>query len=670
MSLLQTMLLSLPPLQLPRTTAAAPPAEEPARLRELLYDRQFPGSQNQAALLLVQESGAEAEDVVRRGLRQTDNADVFQALTAALRLTRDNRFTDELFEALVGGRATIRRAAAETLAVLVEGPSLRRLQLLIEDNRLEPAVRFQAVWALGRSGKKPALAVLVELLGSPEEDMRQAAAEALADLTGLTFGLDPARWRAWWLAHKDEPNERWLEQRLGYQASRARRLEGELERAKAQVVQLQQQLYQRLPAADRLGHVQGLLDHEDPAVRSLAVTWSLELLAQADGVGQRALGDLLLRLSLDGEVGVQRAATLALGRVTEVRAFEQLCRLLRTGKAPVRSAAANALARHIQTRPAGATGPAGLPDPDRIQQVVPLLQKALEDPALEVVVAAAEGLGTLGVPEAGPVLASLLRHPSEPVRQTAASALERIADPTVFDHLLAALEDQAVTVRFSLVGALGRLTNEARTFTEGQRSRMLTRLEELLLRDPDSGVRSRAATVIGQSGAQVELPFLWRRLQGREDARVQEKAWGAMIEILARSGNLELLRQWDRTLGLANQAARRVELLTEISDRWKKVDATRTGAAGAVELLIQAHLEQGKWNAAFPLIHELLERPGSNEDVHRRLGWLLQAGERALLDGNPTEALRAVREAQPFLARSNGLVGDFEKLDKQARKQP
>ena len=59
-------------------------------------------------------------------------------------------------------------------------------------------------------------------------------------------------------------------------------------------------------------------------------------------------------------------------------------------------------------------------NPEMVRQVVPLLQRALDDPALEVVVAAAEDLGTLGVPEAGPVLTGLLQHPSEPVRQTAA----------------------------------------------------------------------------------------------------------------------------------------------------------------------------------------------------------------------------------------------------------
>ena len=73
--------------------------------------------------------------------------------------------------------------------------------------------------------------------------------------------------------------------------------------------------------------------------------------------------------------------------------------------------------------------------------MIPALQKALDDPSLEVVVEAAESLGTLGAPEAGPVLTVLLRHPSRSARQTAALALERVADVGVLDGLLQALDD-------------------------------------------------------------------------------------------------------------------------------------------------------------------------------------------------------------------------------------
>ena len=90
------------------------------------------------------------------------------------------------------------------------------------------------------------------------------ASSWIADLTGLNYGVDIVRWRDWWRRHRDLSEEQWLEARLAHQASRTHRLEGDLDRARAQIVRLHQQLYSRLPAADRLGHVQTLLEHEDP----------------------------------------------------------------------------------------------------------------------------------------------------------------------------------------------------------------------------------------------------------------------------------------------------------------------------------------------------------------------------------------------------------------------
>jgi hypothetical protein len=160
---------------------------------------------------------------------------------------------------------------------------------------------------------------------------------------------------------------------------------------------------------------------------------------------------------------------------------------------------------------------------------------------------------------------------------------------------------------------------------------------------------------------------LWRRVLSREDSRVQEKAWASMIEIMVRAMSLDLLRHWDRMLAESNQGARRLQLLGEVYDRWKKADAARALVAPAAEALVQAQLDQGKWAAAFPLVRDLLARNGSDAEIERRLQWLLAIGTRALAEGNRTDALRAVREAQPFLPRSNGLAPDFEKLERKAK---
>jgi HEAT repeat protein len=632
-------------------------AEDPALLRELLLDRHHPRSQAQAALLLVRSPSKEAEEMVRQGLRQADAAEVFQALTAAIRLSRDQRFREELLEALAHGRAAFRADVVLTLAVLADDILVFRLRSLADDPHAELAARQAALAALGRSGRLTAVEGLIEHLAGSEEILRQAAQDALTELTGHDFGRDLARWQTWWDSRRNLAPDQWLAERLAYQAGRSRRLEADLERCKGQIVRLHQQLYGRLPTADRLGHVQTLVDHEDPTVRALAVAWSVELLPQADAVGQRALADLLLRLSLDHTLEVQKSAVLALGRLNDPRAFERAKSLLRRGQPAVRAAAAAALSQQALVHAGAASR----------QQVVPILQEALEDPSLEVLVAAAESLGTLGVAEAGPVLAALLGHPSEPARLTAAQALERVADSRILDGLLTALEDPSVTVRFSLVGAIGHAAGDGLSLTDAQRSRVLARLEETLLRDTDAGVRSRAATVLGQCGPPAELPFLYRRALSQEESRVQDKVWTAMTEIIARAGRAELLREWDLKLADARLGPRRLQLLTEVVQRWKKADGMQPQLLAATESLVQAQLDEGKWALAFPLVRELLARPGNDAEIDRRLRWLLVVAEQALREDNAPEALHAIREAQPFLNRRPHLAGAFEKLEKLIR---
>jgi HEAT repeat protein len=275
-------------------------------------------------------------------------------------------------------------------------------------------------------------------------------------------------------------------------------------------------------------------------------------------------------------------------------------------------------------------------------------------------------LGALGVTEAGPVLLGLLRHPSESVRQTAAQALERVADAGVLSGLLDALDDPNVTVRFSLIGALGHGSADTDNVTEEQRKRLLAKLETVLLRDADPGVRSRAATVLGEVGSAATLTSLWRCVLAGEEGRVQEKAWAAILEIVGRSNNLQLLQEWDRTLAATKQGSRRTQLLTDTAARWAKRPETKTISDAALEMLAKAQLEQGKWQAALPVVRELLSRPVGEAEISQRLRLLLTVGEQALAEGNKAETLRVVQEASAYLPKTGALTDAFEKLAKQA----
>ncbi len=647
-------------LLLPAAEPARPSEADPARLQETLHDRGDPAGQSQAALLLVQCPTEDAESrPSARQLEQTEEVDVFSVLAGAVRLCQDDRFAEELLAALRSVRPIVRQAAAEALAVLPHADLTRRLQETAADDKLELPIRQAALWVLGRSGRKDAVPILLAHLEGENESLQGCAADALADLAGQSFGVDAARWHEWWGRHKDMSNDRWMEMRLACQSSRVRRLEGDLERARMQVLRLQQQVYSRLPAADRPNYIQLALEQDDPMVRALAGHWALELMAGADASQQKVLEQVLFRLSHDGAVEVQRAAVLGLGRVSDPAVFERLKTLLQQGRPPVRAAAARALAQQAREE--------GSDSKERREQVVPVLRKALDDSALEVVVEAAEGLEGLGALNAAPVLAGLLHHHSEAVRQTAAQALERVADGAVLNDLLSAMEDASPTVRFSLVGSLAHAAREGGGLSDEQQKRgVLDRLEKILQHDPDAGVRSRTATALSECGSPTQLAALWRCVTASEDNRVQEKAWQAFLEIAGRSGSLPLAQEWDHTMASAKQGQRRLQFLMEMETRWQRRTETKAAAIAAQELLVQAQLDLGKWAAAFPQVRDLLSRPGTETEMDQRLHWLLTVGDQALQEGSRAEALRAVQEARPYLSSTGTLLESFDKLEKQA----
>src|SRR5438128_4869034 len=136
----------------------APTKMDLARLQEILHDKQDPRGQSQAALLLVQDSSPDADEIVRSSLKQTAEEDVFTALAAALRITHDARFGDELFAALLGGKPAIRQVAETTLAEVGDATLLRRFRIFLQDAKADGSARPAIVSVRGRNGRRQAAA--------------------------------------------------------------------------------------------------------------------------------------------------------------------------------------------------------------------------------------------------------------------------------------------------------------------------------------------------------------------------------------------------------------------------------------------------------------------------------------------------------------------------------
>src|SRR5262249_37062567 len=139
-------------------------------------------------------------------------------------------------------------------------------------------------------------------------------------------------------------------------------------------------------------------------------------------------------------------------------------------------------------------------------RVLAALEKALSDSSLLVVRDAAESLGGMGSPEVAPMLANLLRHPSPLVREAAAHPLEQTSNARVLTDLSEALNDPATSdsMRFSIVGARGKVGKDGNP-APWQKADLLKRLHSVLARDPDPGVRSRAAAILGALATPAEL---------------------------------------------------------------------------------------------------------------------------------------------------------------------
>ncbi|MEY4946896.1 MAG: hypothetical protein RIR22_1597 [Planctomycetota bacterium] len=629
------------------------PASDIARLRELLADKKQPQLQAQAAYLILQQQTTLATETVKQYLRDPRNVEVFTAFAGAIKLRRDGRFSEELIEALSIELPAVRQAAVEALGASVDGKATFKLKQIAENNRSEDNIRQQAIIALGKTGKKNAAETLLKLFIDPKESIRQTSRQALAELIGEDLGRDSVTWQLWFDERKNLSSEAWLEERLAQRNAKLTRLEGELDSSRNRNRTLYQQLYSRLGPTEKIPFFQGLLDHEDPAVRLLLAGWLAEALGEESY--RKPAGEMLLSFSRDPIEEVRRQAVLGLGRWNDKACLNRLLLIIQSDQTAVRAAAARSLAMQAK----GNDGAA------RMVLVLPALQNALSDPALEVVVEAAEDLGSLGVPAAVPLLAGLLKHKEVAVRKTAAQALERIADIAVLEELLVGLEDPDVGVRLGILGAVSRAVNQAKAIKEDDKLRLQSRMEIILLKDPDAGVRARSATLLGEFGTVSHLATLWKAAVAEGDPRIQEKSWLAFLEILSKSKDLKLINEWN-VIVRKEAPLRRVNFLVELLGKMQPATMNpKIELAPVRELLVQCGIENQKWLPAWSALRELPQAL-EPEEIEKRLGLLYQIAEIALKEQAAPDVLQMVDFARPLFVGRKKLQADFEELYRKA----
>lgn len=652
--LLQPPLQAQPPAKPADNGAfALPKAMDAAPLREQLYNRNRPQEQSQAALKLVQSDSAEVAALVAFELTRWDRNDVFLALAAAIRMQRDQRFLQPMLDALAAEQVPIRQAAIETLSALPVVAVHDALLRVALDKTLMAFRRQGATEALGKLGNRACVVSLFKLIQSDSPAVRQSAAQSLQEISGQEFGADANQWQRWWQAYEGLSDTEWQSTRLRFFADRSRRLRDELDQAETTLLQLHKELLDKVMQADLPNTLRTLSGNPYPAVRELAVSRIAEQFSRKDieVPSRKYYTDVLLTLSKDAHPAVQQRAVYALEKADAPEVYRRLLELLGDRSYKVRAAAARSLGNYRGKIPLPAT----------LESTLDALQMALRDSSPSVVVQAATSIGALRMPRSGMLLAKLLSHPTEEVRLAASAALEAVASCRVYHEVLAALENAAPEARLYLVGCLGTI-GEVDGLPEKEQAQLLKKLELVMTQDGDPGVRSKAAAALGKVGGTTVLALLWQRVQSNEDARVQDNAWKAMIDILHRQQSWPLLNQWERFLAAQGQGNRRWLMLLEMRERWTKAEETRTSLELVTYALIDAGLSLHKWQPVIPLCLDLIRTAPQENQREERLRMLLIACQQAIQDGKGQELVTVLKEIDQYLPAFKEVAVAFDDI--------
>ncbi len=221
-----------------------------------------------------------------------------------------------------------------------------------------------------------------------------------------------------------------------------------------------------------------LLVDEDAQVR-LAATGILGAVAKGleEDAAAQAVPPLIERLERDEAWAVRRKAASALGGLAEVAvnngAVEPLIAHLGDPRSEVRASAAAALgalgdaaaaeplANLLLTNRKGATAEIADALEKLGQPSIAPLTRALEHPAVEVRLVAAQTIAAIGTTDAVVPLGGALDDPEAKVRRAAADALRNLADQRVLDQLAQALGDSESAVYYAARDALARMGEPA-----------------------------------------------------------------------------------------------------------------------------------------------------------------------------------------------------------------
>ena len=449
-------------------------------------------------------------------------------------------FIGPLGEQLGGGEqrsVPLAEAAAQALAAYRQNQqAIDFLSSAAADLNLPGPVRVASIRAMGRVVDPAVAQALVRLVGAPpneRRDVRDAAGDALIDMTGLAEnGRDPQRW-AQWLQQSNPAAapDAWRAELL---AARLARTEKAARRLQSLVLDVKPRLFRQYQAAtkeEKQPFLLDLLNSGEPDLRAIGTEFVKVAMQEHEDVAA-PVRDRLVAMVGDPDVNVRLLTAQTLQYLNDPAALRALLTQL-------------AQERDDGVRIAQIAAVAPIGDRAAVQPLLDLLRNQ-PSPAAALAVVRAVGTINRGLRSADPDLAdqvaarlrAIIRQrgrnrPPEELRIAALDALAPLRDPAVLEMGRELLGEQSPAVRLAALRVLGELGDE-------RAAALVSGVVANERRDP--AVRAAALDALARTGGLAYYQTLFDYTQGRVEAdpAVRAAAWQALRTALPRGTDEQL----------------------------------------------------------------------------------------------------------------------------------
>ena len=513
-----------------------------------------PKTKLEAAELLLAKKYPQAVEALKDFLAGDNLAAriaVAQAISRGNGTEPRSDFIDPLLAMLTGSDAEVRPAAAKALAVYKDDAVVDKLVAIASDRKFERAVRIDTMAALQSALDKRTVDALVRLLDDRDAPIRDAAADALANLTNIkAFRTNRRLAKQWWNRNRDKPPSKWLAELADSLARGKAELEVDNQRLRERLAQALRDQYDAVPEAQREGLLLGFLSDSVADARLAGTVLTETKIAGGQKISEK-LQARIRAMVKDPDPRVRQASVMLVAHQGDAEALGALLAGLKTEEIQgVRQAILTALG-HLKS-------------PEALPAVVAEIASNYDS------VAAAAALALSRIASAKPLTGDVLSKASSALvrrykkkgqedqtvavamREAVLTAMGVIRHKSFLAVLRLALKDNEAKVRLAAVNSLAQAGQAADADAIAA-----------LVGDSDRGVRVASIATLGKLGGQNHLATILKRTdpKAETDQAVRKQAWEVAMGLLAGADAATLEAEAQRLVGRDDAITQRIEIL-------------------------------------------------------------------------------------------------------------